>query len=192
MANHNTLSNTAEAVAKLKQRDFNPDSVEGEYPVLKLWGTLRPKRLLAGLFAGWVAGIMMFLFGVVVCMFAGLDLLMPIKVAAIPVVGAEALRIGMTSAVLVGILFQATLMGFLGAAYAHFTGFNHVKALFPMGLTWGIFGWVFIHSLMFKSFIDYRTAGLHDGVMFFAWIVYGVSLMSVMFFDRSSGSVDQK
>lgn len=172
-------------VRYLKERNFDPNSVEGEYDLVRLWGTIRPKRLIAGVLAGFTAGFAMFLFGVIVCMIKGLDILLPIKVAAIPFLGLDALYFGMTAAIPLGILFQMILGGFLGAVYAHFTGINNTKALAGMGLTWGIWGWIFIHNLMGKSVMAYRTADLHGGVMFFAWLAFGFALMSVAFFDRA-------
>lgn len=168
----------------LKSRNFNPDTVEGEYNLVALWHNVRAKRITAGVLAGMVAGTMMLVFGFIYCALKGMDITAPMKIGALPFLGEDALLIGSAKAILVGLLAHYSLSGFLGAAFAHFTGVNHKQALFGMGLTWGIFGWIFITCLMMPSFRPYHAAQIPQGVMFFAWLVFGVSLMSVAVFDR--------
>jgi hypothetical protein len=169
----------------LKSRDFNPDSVEGEYNLVAMWSKVRPRRLLAGVLAGIVAGLAMVLFGVIYCAMTGQDITAPMKIAALPFLGENALQIGSMKAIVVGLVAHLSVSSFLGAYYAHFTGVNNKKALFGMGLTWGIWGWIFITCLMMPSFRAYHAAQIPQGIMFFAWLVFGVSLMSVSFFDSA-------
>ena len=170
----------------LKERNFNPDTIPGEYNVAAMWSTFRGARLRAGVFAGIFAGLMMQLFGVAYCAFKGWDLAMPFKIAALPIIGRDALAFGSVPGLVVGISMFYTLMIFLGVAYAHFTGNNHKWVRFGMGLTWGAWGWVFITCLFSPSFTAYNEADIPRGTMFFAWMVYGVSLMSVAWFDKNA------
>jgi hypothetical protein len=169
-----------------KSRDFNPDRVEGEYNLVAMWTNVRPQRLIAGAMAGVVAGVAMLLFGVVYCAMKGMDLTAPMKIVALPFLGEEALLIGSMKGLIVGLIAHLGLSAVLGAFYGYFTGVNHKKALFGMGITWGIYGWIFITCLMMPSFRAYHAAQIPLGVMFFAWLVFGVSLMSISLFDKNA------
>jgi hypothetical protein len=168
----------------LKDRNFDPNSVEGEYNVVALWTKLRMARIYAGVGAGIFAGLMMQLFGVAYCAFKGWDLAMPFKIPALPILGRDALAYGSMQAIVVGCLVFYALTIVLGVAYAHFTGNNHRGVRFGIGLTWGLWGWVFISCLFSPSFQSYSEADIPKGVMFFAWLVFGISLMSVSWFDK--------
>ncbi len=176
----------------LKDRNFNPDSIEGEYNVVALWTQFRGARLRAGVLAGFLAGLMMQLFGVLMCAINGDDLAKPFKIAALPILGRDALAYGSVSGLVVGIIAFYILFGFLGMVYAHFTGTNHKGNLFGMGLTWGAFGWVFITCLFSPSFRSYFEADIPRGTMFFAWMVYGLSLQSVAWFDPANPYTKKK
>jgi hypothetical protein len=167
-----------------QDRSFNPDSIEGEYNLVEMWCSPRRERLIAGVFAGIFAGTMMLLFGMIVCAFLGMDLTMPFKICALPVLGVPALAYGSMTGILVGLSVFYTLMIGLGVYYAHVTGINKKGMLFWIGVTWGLWGWVFITNLMMPSFREYLVANVHKGAMFAAWQVYGISLMSVAWFDK--------
>ncbi|NDD93156.1 hypothetical protein EBZ37_13890, partial [bacterium] len=66
-----------------------------------------------------------------------------------------------------------------------FTGTNSFAPLLGMGLTWGAFSWIFINNLFAPSFLDIRALNISNGAAFFVWMVYGISLTSVAFFDRA-------
>lgn len=167
----------------LKSRTFDPDTREGEYNLVEMWCRPRRERLIAGLLAGGFAGAMMLIFGMIYCAATGNDLLAPLKISALPILGNAAMAYGSVSGVVVGLLSFFTVMSLLGMAYGHLTGVNSRSGLFGVGITWGAFGWVFITCLMMPSFHSYLEAEIPRGVMFFAWMVYGLSLMSVKWFD---------
>jgi hypothetical protein len=172
----------------LKSRQFNPDTLEGEHNLVELLCNFRAERLKAGVLSGIVAGIAMQLFGMIYCAIQGMDLLAPTKIAALPVLGNSAMAFGNTTGTLVGLIVFFAYSIFHGMTHAHVTGGNHRGALFGMGLTWGAFSWIFVTCLFMPAFRSYYEAEIPRGVMFFAWIVWGISLMSVMFFDRSKES----
>ena len=171
-------------MSNLKDRNFNPDTVPGEYNVVALWTNFRGARLRAGIFAGIFAGLMMQLFGVLFCAIKGDDLAKPFKISALPFLGNSALAYGSTQGLVVGLIAFYVLVSFLGMVYAHFTGTNHRGNRFGVGITWGVFGWVFITCLFSPAFRSYYEAEIPRGPMFFAWLVFGVSLMSVAWFDK--------
>jgi hypothetical protein len=176
----------------LKDKSFNPNSVEGEINVVAMWTNPRASRIFAGVLAGFFAGTMMQIFGVIVCAIKGWDLTMPMKIPALTIIGRDALAFNSVPGIVVGLAIFYVLMGFLGAVYGHMTGTNHRGTLFGVGITWGLFGWVFITNLFLPAFHPYREADLPRQIMFFAWLVYGVSLMSISFFDRNGAkTVDE-
>jgi hypothetical protein len=168
----------------LKDRNFNPDSLEGEYNVAAMWATFRAARLRAGAMAGIVAGIMMQIYGMIYHTVTGEDLLKGLKIAALPIIGRDALAYGAGPGLFIGTIAFFVLAIILGMGYAHFTGVNNKKGLFGVGLTWAAFSWVFITCLFSPSFRAYYEADISRGAMFFGWIIFGLSLMSVAVFDK--------
>jgi hypothetical protein len=170
----------------LNDRKFNPDSIEGEYNLVEMWTDIRPARLRAGVFAGIFAGIVALIFGAIFCTIKGLDPTIPMRFMGLPYIGNEAMAFGGMKGLIVGLSAYFGLAIFLGVLYAHFTGVNNKKGLFGMGLTWGAFGWIFITCLFMPANRDYFAAEISRGVMFFGWLVYGLSLMSVAWFDKNN------
>lgn len=169
----------------MKNRNFNPDTLPGEYNVVALWTRFRADRIKAGIFAGIVAGIMMQIFGMLYCAVKGMDLTTPMRISALPILGNSAMTFGNGAGVIVGLLMFFLLSVVLGSTYAHFTGTNHKWNRFGMGLTWGAYSWIFITCLFSPAFRAYEEAAIPRGVMFFAWMVFGISLMSVSWFDKN-------
>lgn len=168
----------------LKERTFDPNTVEGEFNLVEMWSQPRKQRIIAGILAGLVAGTCMLVFGFIYCALKGIDITAPMKIGALPFLGVNALQIGSMKAIIVGLLAHYGLSSVLGGLFAHFTGVNRRGALFGMGLTWGIFGWIFITNLFMPSFRAYYMAQIPSSVMIFAWLAFGMGLMSVSFFDR--------
>jgi hypothetical protein len=168
----------------LKDRNFNPDSLPGEYNVVELWAKFRGERIKAGVLAGIFAGIMMQVFGMIYCAAKGMDLTTPMRISALPILGNAAMTYGAGAGIAVGLLMFFILAIVLGTTYAHFTGTNHKWNRFGVGLTWGAYSWIFITCLFSPAFQSYHEADIPRGPMFFAWMVFGVSLMSVAWFDK--------
>ncbi|MBU6152926.1 MAG: hypothetical protein KGP28_01365 [Bdellovibrionales bacterium] len=168
----------------LKNRNFNPDTVPGEYNVVALWTRFRGERIKAGLFAGIFAGAMMQVFGMIYAASQGMDITTPMRISALPILGNEALAYASGSGIAVGLFMFFLLCSVLGTTYAHFTGTNHKWNRLGMGLTWGAYSWIFITCLFSPAFRAYEEAAISRGVMFFAWMVFGISLMSVAWFDK--------
>jgi hypothetical protein len=168
----------------LKDRNFNPDSLEGEFNLAAMWSTFRPARIRAGAMAGIFAGIIMQIYGVIYHAVKGDELIKGMKIAALPILGNSALTYGIGAGLIVGLIAFFVLAMILGMAYAHFTGVNNKKGLFGISLTWAAFSWVFITCLFSPSFRSYYEADISRGGMFFGWIIFGLSLMSVAWFDK--------
>jgi hypothetical protein len=168
----------------LKDRNFNPDSVPGEYNVVELWARFRGERIKAGALAGIFAGIMMQIFGMIYSAFQGMDITTPMRISALPILGNSAMAYSNGAGIVVGLLMFFLLSVVLGTTYAHFTGTNHKWNRFGVGLTWGAYSWIFITCLFSPAFRSYQEAQIPRGPMFFAWMVFGISLMSVAWFDK--------
>lgn len=63
------------------------------------------------------------------------------------------------------------------------TGTNHKGALFGVGVTWGIFSWIFLNNLFSKSWRDFYVLEIPALWAFAGWVIFGISLMSVGFYD---------
>ena len=168
----------------LRDRNFNPDSIEGEFKVVEMWSAIRPERLKAGAMAGIVAAIATLVFGMIYCAVVGQDLLAPFKIAAIPFLGNGAMAYGTGSGFVMGTVVFLIYSMISGMVYSHFTGVNSRKGLLGVGVTWGAFSWVFISCLFLPANRAYYAAEIPKGTMFFAWMVFGLSLSSVAMFDK--------
>ena len=168
----------------MKNRNFNPDSVEGEYNLAEMWNTFRGARLRAGAFAGIFAGIVMQIAGMIFHATQGDEIIKGWKIAGLPILGRDALTYGFGEGFVVGTLTFFVLAIILGMGYAHVTGVNNKKGLFGTSLTWTGFSWVFITNLFSPSFRAYYEANISRGGMFFAWLIFSLSLMSVAWFDK--------
>jgi len=143
-----------------------------------------PKRLLAGVLSGLFAGIIAAAFAVLFAKLLGADPMFPIKFAAIPILGEQALRFDNSQALIVGFLTHELLCVVLGVVYAHFTGVNSLPALLGAGLMWGSFSWIFISCLFVQAFPNIAALSLPKQVFFPFNMVFGLSLASTGFFDR--------
>jgi hypothetical protein len=157
---------------------------EGDINIVALWVKLDVIRWMAGFAAGVFSGAIALVASMVVTASTGGDLWMPLKVGALPFLGGHALEYGMGFSVYLGAAALLGLCGFLGILFAHFVRTNRFMPLFSVGATWGIFSWIFLNNLFFKSWRDFLAAGLSDAKIFFVCLLFGVSLVSLAFFDR--------
>ncbi len=157
---------------------------EGDINLVSDWVKLDVVRWMAGFGGGVFSGVVMLVFAMVLSATSGGDLWLPTKMLALPILGASALEYGLGASVIVGTIATLLLCGFLGIVFAHFTRTNRFLPLVSVGATWGIFSWIFLNNLFFKSWRDYYAAGTSDGAAFFVCLVFGMSLVSVAFFDR--------
>lgn len=158
---------------------------ENDMNLVALWLRKDPLRWLAGAMGGIFAGTLMLLFAMGLAYISGVEVWFPIKVAALPFLGSSATEIGLNpTSILYGLLFSEGLCLLLGVLFAHFTGTNNLKALAPMGLVWGVFTWIFICNLFTQSFHPVFAAQISPSITFPVALVFGLSLVSVAFFDR--------
>jgi len=159
--------------------------MNAEWNIVDLWLRKDPVRWLAGAFAGLFAAIIIMVFAMLYCKSHGVDIWAPLKFPAIPVLGGAALEVGFQiKAIVLGGLMFVVLALVLGVFYAHMTAVNHMGALFGVGITWGVFSWIFIGNLFSSSFREMFVVDVPKNISFLAWVIFGLSLMSVSFFDK--------
>lgn len=159
-------------------------SQEADTNIVEIWLRKDPKRWLAGILGGLFAGLVMLAVAMGLCAAKGLDPTLPVKLAALPILGGQAAEFGSMPGLITGFVVHELMCAFLGFYYAHVTGGNSRGLLFGMGITWGLFGWIFITCLFTPSFRSVLVQDFPRGIALFAWIAYGIALMSVGFFDK--------
>lgn len=156
-----------------------------ETNMVEKWLKVDPARWVAGAVAGVFAGLIMMGFAMLVAKMSGLDVTLPLKMPSLPILGSYATDYdsGIKS-IVIGLIVHTGLCAVLGAIFAHFTYTNSVGSLFGMGLTWGLFSWIFICNLFAPSFKEVLWVGVnHTLPALFVHIVFGVSLISLRFID---------
>lgn len=165
--------------------NYNPATDDDDRDLVAAWLTWDGTRIMAGALAGLFAGILMMAFAMIFAKIMGYEVLFPVKYAAVPILGGDALRFDNTAAVLVGFIAHEILSAVLGMFYAHFTATNALPALLGYGLVWGIFSWIFISNLFTPAFFDLAAIALPKSVFLPVNLVFGLGLPAVAFFDRS-------
>jgi hypothetical protein len=160
------------------------DPLDDDRDIVGMWLRADPKRWVAGALAGLFAGVLSAAFAAVFAKFLGVDPQFPIKFAALPILGENAMRFDNSQALIVGLLTHEALCVFLGIVYAHFTAVNALPALLGAGLIWGTFSWIFISNLFVQAFTDIAALNLPKGVFLPVNLVFGLALASTGFFDR--------
>jgi hypothetical protein len=157
---------------------------EGEMDLVATWLVFDLPRTIAGAMAGVFASLVAWVFAGFLATVGGYEFWMPFKVPAAPILGRDALTLGMTPAILVGVIVLAIVGGILGMIYSHFIKSNRMDALLGAGVMGGTFSWIFINNLFIRSFLNVREMELPNGPAFFVLLVFGFTLASLKIFDR--------
>ncbi len=156
-----------------------------EINLVEIWLRKDTKRWVAGILSGVFAGLVAMVFAMVLSILAGKELWFPIKYSALPLLGNEALEIGLNiGSIATGLILHEVLCAVIGVIYAHFTGTNQSGPLLGVGLSFGAFTWIFINNLFWPSFRPILIADVSAGAAFFVCLVFGIALSSVSYFDR--------
>lgn len=158
---------------------------DDDMDLVATWLKKDPTRWTAGALGGFTAGLVMMIVAGMFAILGGKEFLFPVKFAAVPVLGATATEFGFhIGALLTGFIVHSVISMFLGAIYAHFTSTNRKDALLAAGLSWGLFGWIFILNLFVQSFSDINAIGVPRGPGLFAHIAWGLALATTGFYDQ--------
>ena len=163
--------------------------MEKDSDIVAIWLKKDPQRWIAGALAGAFAGLLALAFASALATFSGHEFWFATKIMALPILGSAATEVGLSGsglkALVIGLIFFEIIAIFWGVLYAHFTGTNSFAPLLGMGLTWGAFSWILINNLFSPSFLDIRALKISNAATFLVWMVYGIALTSVAFFDRA-------
>lgn len=161
----------------------DPDDVDIDLVVH--WTRADIPRWVAGALAGVLAAMIALAFASVFSAAVGKEFWFAAKLMATPFLGASATAYGVhLLAISVGTLFFLALGSVLGFAFAHFVFTNHVPSLLAMGMVWAAFSWVFIWNLFFQSIRPLHFMAVPPSAAIPVCVVFGISLVSVGFFDR--------
>lgn len=153
--------------------------------LVELWLRVDPVRWIAGAFAGLFAGVLMVAASMFVAALLGAEIWFPVKIAAVPFLGASATEYGTAlKPIVTGLIVHETICLVLGVIYAQVTATNYLPGLLGVGFVWGTFSWVFITNLFIQSFTEVFALSISPAAAFPVNLVFGLSLTSVAFFDR--------
>jgi phage shock protein PspC (stress-responsive transcriptional regulator) len=153
--------------------------------IVEKWLRRDTTRWFAGVLAGLFAGSVAMIFAMYIASSASLESWLPVKLFATLLFGNKATEYGMnTTYVFAGAAVLSVIFAIWGTIFAHFVYTNHMPSLLAMGMVWGVFLWIFNWNLYLQSFLEIRSAGISAGAAFPVCLAYGVSLVSVAFFDR--------
>ncbi len=156
-----------------------------ETNLVEIWLRKDPTRWIAGALSGIFAGLVAMAFAMFLAALSGYEIWFPIKFSALPLLGNEALEVGLhISSIATGLIFHEFLCAVIGIVYAHFTGTNQSGPLLGVGISFGAFSWIFINNLFWPSFRAVLIAEVSQGAAFFVCVIFGITLSSVSFFDR--------
>ncbi len=165
----------------------NPSSQveEQDLDLIALWIRFDPKRWVAGALAGLTAGVIMAVVAMALATAGGYEVWYPLKLAALPILGGSATELGSSvPGLFVGAIAHELLCMLLGIVFSHFAATNSLPALLGAGLVWGLFSWIFLSNLFFRSFADVTAAEIPRGAALLCNVVFGLALTSVAGFDR--------
>jgi len=156
-----------------------------DHNIVEIWLRRDQKRWIAGAITGLLAALIMFFAVVVASLFTqGIDKFYLIRVFALPIVGRDAMNLSLgAGALLPGFALFGFLSVILGVVYAHMTGTNNMKALCGVGLTWGLFSWIFISNLFSPSFRLIHVENISPIKALGAWLIFGFSLTLIRWID---------
>jgi hypothetical protein len=169
MSSHSTTNSASES------NDFN---------LVAAWLRFDIRRVIAGGFAGAFAGIVALVFAMVLATKFGYEIWYPVKIAAVPFLGAAAMDYGNMQGLIVGLMVHLALSATLGKIYGHFSIFSEFLPLLALGLVWGVFSWIFISCLFVQAFTEVFALNLSMGAAFFVNMVYGIALSSLTIFNK--------
>lgn len=164
-------------------RDFvDPQDIN----LVEHWVKKDRTRWMAGAMAGVFASLVALAFAGILAVIGGYEFLFPAKYIGQILVGSHSTELGFNVGhVLAGVILFAAWSALMGWAYGHFVFTNALPGLLGMGVTWGVFGWIFVWNLYLPSFSVISAAKMGSGPVFLIMIVWGLALTSVAAFDRA-------
>jgi hypothetical protein len=150
---------------------------DGDINLVESWLRVDPLRWISGVITGALAGGIALVVAMAIAVSSGYEIWFPAKLMATILLDSHATEYGMNPLpILAGVALIEAISIFWGVIYSHFTFTNKFIGLFGMGLTWGIFLWIFNWCLYLQSFHTIRAAAIPPSAAFPVCIAYGLSL----------------
>jgi hypothetical protein len=157
---------------------------EIDYNIVALWTSVDVTRWIAGMIAGVIAACFATLVAGVLATSGGFEFLFPVKLLGTALLGREATAYGSASGLLAGVAVLGFITVFWGFVFGHFVRTNHFFSLLGMGVTWGLFSWVFVWNLFLHSVKSISASNISSGPAFAVCVAYGLGMMSIALVDK--------
>jgi hypothetical protein len=157
---------------------------EVDYNIVTLWTTIDVTRWIAGCIAGVIAACIAAVVAGAFASSGGFEFLFPVKLLGTALLGREATAYGSTSGLIAGVLVFGFITVFWGFVFGHFVRTNKFLSLLGMGVTWGLFSWVFVWNLFLHSVKAISASNMSSGPALAICLSYGLGMMSIAVVDK--------
>jgi hypothetical protein len=157
---------------------------ETDYNIVTLWTTIDVTRWIAGCIAGVIAACIAAVVAGVFATSGGFEFLFPVKLMGTALLGRGATEYGSTSGLVAGVAVFGFITVFWGFVFGHFVRTNKFVYLLGMGVTWGLFSWVFVWNLFLHSVKAISASNMSSGPALAICLAYGLGMMSIGAVDK--------
>jgi hypothetical protein len=157
---------------------------EIDYNIVALWTSIDVTRWIAGCIAGVVAACLATIVAGAFATSGGFEFLFPVKLLGTALLGRSATAYGSTSGLVAGAMVLGFISVFWGFVFGHFVRTNHFFSLLGMGVTWGLFSWVFTWNLFLHSVKAISASNISSGPAFAVCVVWGLGMISIAAVDK--------
>jgi hypothetical protein len=158
---------------------------DNDINLVESWLTPDPTRWIAGIISGLIAAAVAIAVGMILSVAHGYEIWFPVKLLGTILVGPGATDFGSVPGLIAGLAVWGIGGAFWGFAYAQFTRTNSFAGLLGMGVTWGLFTWIFEWNLFMRSFRSILAADIPSSAAFPVCLAFGVALVVLGFVDRA-------
>lgn len=157
----------------------------------------RRNAILAGVFSGWIAGVVMALFAMIISAANGYSFWFPMQLVDGVWIGEDAL-LGGAGVVIAGIITHLVVSAFFGVLFAVFRGrfreiaesldtTSEAATAFLWGTVYGVGVWVFMTYvvLWLDPTLRIQVFALSPGMWFLYHVVYGAMLFTTPIFQKA-------
>jgi hypothetical protein len=162
----------------------NNSQAEIDYNIVALWTSIDVTRWIAGCIAGAFAACLATIVAGAFATSGGFEFLFPVKLLGTALLGREATAYGSTSGLVAGALVLGFITVFWGFVFGHFVRTNKFFNLLGMGVTWGLFSWVFVWNLFLHSVKSISASNMSSGPAMAICLTYGLGMMSIAIVDK--------
>lgn len=142
------------------------------------WLKIDPTRWMAGWLTGALGASCGIAGSMALAAYHGVEAEFPPRLLATLLLGPEATTFQHPSSLWVGFGVAKVIGGFWGLVYGHFVWAEKISASLGMGLTWGLFAWIFNWNLFLQSFSSIAAAEVSPAAGLLSCLIYGLSFLA--------------